>query len=722
MKKFKDENLIDILVNEGKIPDLIPEKYSNIKEKGQTEFLSDHLIQSENLSEDFLVNVIGDLFSMEIINIDQIDINIDAVHIVPEDICRDNALFPFDMDERTIFIAVSNPLNLNAENEISFISGRLVYSFVAKKSNINRKIVEFYNSQKFKAFSADLDEEQKKTEETSQISGGSDLSAENSPIVRLVNSIINDSIDKGASDIHFEPSEEKLQIRFRIDGILKKIMDVPKYAIQQVISRIKIMSGLNIAESRKPQDGQAKMNHRGFLLDLRVSILPTHFGEKAVIRILDSRKSNIPLSKLGFDGENLEKINSVLEMKQGIILVTGPTGSGKTTTLYAMLNHIKSSTTNITTVEDPIEYTIEGINQVQVNEKGGITFASALRSLLRQDPDVILVGEIRDKETAEISIQASLTGHLVMSTIHTNSAIETLTRLLDIGVDRFKVSTALSAVIGQRLVRRICPDCKTEREANELEKNLFPLFKKWNINPHFYHAPGCPNCDYTGYKGRAGLYEILIVNDETREMINEGANASDIEKQLHKSGYQNFTISALRLISEGKTDFAEVSRVITFSPIVPQLSTTIDKIEASSNGDVYVSNGSGSELPRKKILVVDDDPIMRKMTSSILKNRDTFELIEASGGKDAIEKVKSLQPDLMLLDIMMPEMDGYDVCRYIRSEMKNFVLPIIMLTALDDMEDLLKGFNLGADDYVSKPIDRDVLYARVDALLRRTKK
>jgi type IV pilus assembly protein PilB len=732
MNLFKDEWLVKPLIDAGILSaEALEELRLNLNESANV-YLYDKIISNSYLTEDQLCNILSQKYHIPVVNLESVKIDKKATEIIPEQTCRKHKIFPYSLDEDSITIAVFDPVNLDAENEISFLASRLVNPVLSSKSRIEEKISEFYNPESYiddlserLSDSADSIEVNIEEKQEAKIETGNTAA----PIVKLVNSILNDAIDKAASDIHIEPVEKKLLVRFRVDGILKKIMDIPKYAAPQLLARIKVISKLDVAETRKPQDGQAKVKRSGTVVDLRVSILPTSYGEKAVIRILDSNRSNIPFEDLGIIGDNLVKLDQVLRLKQGIILATGPTGSGKTTTLYAALNKIKSSKTNILTVEDPIEYTIEGINQVQVNEKAGITFATALRSFLRQDPDVILVGEIRDLETAEISIQAALTGHLVLSTVHTNNAIETITRLTDIGVDRYKVSSAISAIIAQRLVRRICPNCRQETDATISEKAIIPMIEQMGIPVKFYKGSGCPTCEFSGYKGRVGIYEILIIDSEIREMIDHGSSLNEIVNVAKKSGFKTFTQEALSRITSGDTDFAEISRVITLTPD----SISVDKrtteytnhksqVEQEGHriiGDEILSPQPFTEHEKAKILVVEDDKIMRRLITTLLNKEEIYKVVEAINGQQALEMIAQDIPELILLDIMMPLMDGYEVCKRLRGDQKYAKIPIIMLSSLDDKEDLVKGFNLGVDDYISKPVDRQILMARINALLRR---
>ena len=732
MTAFKDEWLAKVLIknniaNEATINEL---RRANVD--GMKEYLSEKIVGQGIVEQAELGKLLENTFSIPYINLEEVSIDKKAVEVIPEEICKKYLIFPYKLETDFITIAVFDPLNLEAEKDVSYMSAKMVQTTIASKSQIIEKIGEYYNPDRYIDNLADkmsdskdgttTEADEEAARSTQEIEGNKS----DAPIVRLVNSILNDAIDNEASDIHIEPTEKKVIVRCRIDGILKKIMDVPKYAAPPLLSRIKIISNLDIAETRKPQDGKAKVKKGSVAIDLRVSILPTTFGEKAVIRILDNRKANVPFEKLGIKGENLEKLTEVLGLKQGIILATGPTGSGKTTTLYSALSKIKSVTTNILTVEDPIEYMMEGINQVQVNEKAGVSFASALRSFLRQDPDVILVGEIRDYETAEISIQASLTGHLVLSTLHTNSAVETITRLIDIGIDKYKVGSALSAIIAQRLVRKLCPQCREEKEPDVIEKKLDSLFTKYKIEQKFYKSKGCQNCDFTGYKGRLGLYEILILDKIVKEKIMLGATTTEIEAEAIRQGFKPFSHTALEFISNGLTDYIEISRVISLS----------DKHEVSIEANIsQPDNLSKEEIvelfpktqqpvkvktnKKNKILVVEDDTIMRKLITRILENEGRYEINEAINGKVALTMLETDKPDLMLLDLMMPVMDGFEVLKNIRENQNLQNVPVIVLTALDDTVSHLKSLEHGGDDFITKPFDNKILLAHVEAMFRR---
>ncbi len=379
---------------------------------------------------------------------------------------------------------------------------------------------------------------------------------DDAPVIRLINAMLAEAIKKEASDIHIEPFENRLQIRFRIDGVMQTILEPPRKVAALIISRVKVMANLDIAEKRVPQDGRISLRLAGHPVDVRVSTLPSGHGERIVLRLLDKQAGRLELDKLGMSSENHQLVNDLIKIPHGIILVTGPTGSGKTTSLYAILTQLNDASRTILTVEDPIEYYLDGIGQTQVNNKTDMSFAKGLRAILRQDPDVVMVGEIRDIETAVIAVQASLTGHLVLSTLHTNSAIGAITRLRDMGVEPFLLSSSLAGVIAQRLVRKLCPDCKTEHNPTPTEQKLLGIEKPQII----YHSNGCKKCNFTGYLGRMGVYEVIRIDEKMKQMIHDERAERDIENQARKH-YKSLRQDGMRLVLEGKTTLEEVLRV-----------------------------------------------------------------------------------------------------------------------------------------------------------------
>lgn len=736
--RFEDEwlakALLDYQIVDEQYLDELRARYADY------DYFLDVLLETKQLTREDIATFVENVLQIPFVNLDDVEINQQAVEMVPENICQQYQVFPFNLREDHIAVAFANPFNLEAEKEIAYTTGKFVKTFFAFKDQVKQKVEEYYSPDKF----IDNLVDRANIEKAVQIAGESGKE-NNSPVVKLVSLIIGEAIDKDASDIHIEPKEKVVVVRYRIDGILRNILEVPKSVQASLVSRIKIISNLNIAETRKPQDGKAKVIHDGVSIDLRISVLPTNYGEKVVIRILDNRKAKVSFQELGIQGRNLELLEKCFSKTQGMILVTGPTGSGKTTTLYAALNRIRNTANNILTIEDPIEYNIEGINQVQVNEKAGITFASALRSFLRQDPDVILVGEIRDQETAEIAIQAALTGHLVLSTLHTNDSLGAITRLVDMGIDVYKIASSLEAVIAQRLVRRLCKHCKVEKEPDEVERKLIPFIKRMGMEPRFYKADGCQQCGFTGYKGRIGVYEILLLDEELKDLIGSGAALSQIRKVARKKGFQNLYEDALRHIAQGETDYKEVLRVINpgsmeesprseagseatpgkelqkKAPAMEKEADGLKKI-VQPNGGNGVEEEAYQEDGPPKILLAEDSSGMRKMMKILIQKKTDWQVLEADDGVKALEVVNREHPDLIVLDIMMPNMDGYEFLKHLRADLSTASIPVLVLTALNGPDNEVKSLDLGADDYLSKPYNPNVLLARIKRLLYRSRR
>ena len=506
-----------------------------------------------------------------------------AIELIQEKVARKHLIIPVAIDHRDLHIAMADPLSFEAFEDVRFASGYTIKPFIAPRSDILWAIDQHYHlGSSLSTIVQDIvDERQVEVVHESQDMEGRDLDdlrkkSEAAPVIRMVNLIVAEAVDQGASDIHVEPTKTALQIRHRVDGLLRKTMDLPKWVQGAVVSRIKIMARMDIAEKRLPQDGRIGVRVGGRSLDLRVSTVPANYGEKVVIRILDSANANIPLESIGFSPGELAKMEEIISRPQGIVLITGPTGSGKTTTLYGILNRIKSVEDNITTIEDPIEYELGGINQVAVQEKIGLSFAVMLRSMLRQDPDIIMVGEMRDLETTTIAVQAALTGHLVLSTIHTNSSVATITRLRDLGVPSYLIASTISGIVAQRLVRKICPKCRVKTDPTE--RDILRLGISANVP--VYRGAGCPECGGTGYKGRTGIYEILTFTQPIRDLIANNATENEIRQAAISRGMVTLGRSALEKVTSGITTTDEVYRVVEtdadFASACPQCATPME--------------------------------------------------------------------------------------------------------------------------------------------------
>ncbi len=525
--------------------------------------LGDALVQLKFLrSEDILKALSIQLgFPYEsVINIE--NISNDLIAPLPINYAKRNELLPLRKEGDAVVVAIADPTNFAALDDLRLLYNSRVKPVIAGAYDIVNAVNAVYNrsSDKGDAAMEELDEMAEIEQDFDEPVDLLDADDE-APIIRLVNSLLFRAVKQKASDIHVEPFEKEVVVRFRIDGVLYDIMNPPKRAQNSIISRIKIMAGLNIAEKRLPQDGRIRIKIAGRDIDIRVSTVPTAFGESIVMRLLDKGSVKLELEGLGLGGEILKGMRHLTNQNHGIVLVTGPTGSGKTTTLYAALAELNSAELKILTVEDPIEYQLKGVNQVQVNPKIDLTFASTLRAFLRQDPDVILVGEIRDKETAEIAIQASLTGHLVFSTLHTNDAVATMTRLVDMGVEPFLVSSSVLGILAQRLLRTVCHDCAKKYQATEEELVRIGLTMEELKGRPLYRPVGCPNCLETGYAGRTGIHELLIMTDELRNALMQGTDAASLKRLAMEQGMQTLRQNAASKVLQGITTVEEVLRV-----------------------------------------------------------------------------------------------------------------------------------------------------------------
>jgi type IV pilus assembly protein PilB len=556
------QRLGDILINNGYIT-------SNQLEEGLAEHrrtkrpLGEIFVKKGYLSESILIEVLEFQLGIPHVILAKRRIDPEVLRLVPEQVARKYHVFPVEKQGNHLALGMLDPTNVAVFDELRLTLKMDIIPFIVIEDDLNRAINQYYGvnssfQEVFKDLDIEIDEQTEPETDTSQ-------AVDDAPIVRLVNLIITQAVKEHASDIHLEPTDGDLSIRYRVDGKLKQFMTSPKNTQATIISRIKIISGMNIAEKRIPQDGRIQMKVENSPIDIRVSSIPTIFGEKVVMRLLFKNNILARLESLGFLPDSLEKFRAIYKQPYGIILVTGPTGSGKSTTLSSVLNELNSREDNIMTVEDPVEYQIPGVNQVQVNTKAGLTFASALRSFLRQDPDIIMVGEIRDQETAQIAIQAALTGHLVLSTLHTNDAPSTITRLIDMGVEPFLVASTLIGVLAQRLVRGICPGCKTQYTLEPsdvhfqiVKDNLPDLAPDKMI---FYKGAGCRQCNNTGYARRLAIHEILLLNQEVRSIISRSASFGELREAGLRAGMRTLLQDGLIKATEGRTTIEEVVKV-----------------------------------------------------------------------------------------------------------------------------------------------------------------
>jgi type IV pilus assembly protein PilB len=525
------------------------------------------------ITDDDITGVLSRQYGVPSINLKFYEIDPVVIKLIPQDTALRYQVIPLSRVGSVLTIAMTDPTNVFAMDDIKFMTGFNVEPVVASESAIGEAISRFYggsetNHEELSKMMKDLVEDDQElelaAEETELDTATLEKAAEEAPIIKLVNLILTDSVKRGASDIHLEPYETEMRVRFRIDGVLQTVMSPPLRLKDAITSRLKIMAKLDIAEKRLPQDGRIMIKYRADgkkkELDFRVSTVPTLYGEKIVLRLLDKENLRLDMTKLGFESESLAKFERNILKPYGMVLVTGPTGSGKTNTLYSSVATLNKVDTNIMTAEDPVEFQLGGINQVQMKEQIGLNFAAALRAFLRQDPNIILVGEIRDFETAEIAVKAALTGHLVLSTLHTNDAPSTISRLMNMGIEPFLVATSVNLICAQRLVRRICSNCKEELEVPEqalIDAGYSPEeVKKTKI----YHGRGCSICNKGGYKGRTGLYEVMEINDELRELILVGASALELKKKAIEQGMITLRRSGLIKVALGQTTMEEVLR------------------------------------------------------------------------------------------------------------------------------------------------------------------
>jgi type IV pilus assembly protein PilB len=692
----------------------------------------------------------------------------DAVALVPEKLARRHNCVPISVDENRLVVAFLDPADVAAIRDVEFAASRTVRAVVSSPEEIADALEQAYApAERLNDLIASVPEPEFIIEGQAAELGGETHVVDEAPIVRLCRNVLFEAIARKASDVHIEPALHDLNIRLRIDGVLRDHLRVPKWLHAGLVSRFKIIGGLDIAEKRLPQDGRFDVRAGERRYDIRLSTLPTHFGEKVVLRVLGASGLG-QVAHLGLTDDQRTALERALSQPQGTIVVTGPTGAGKTTTLYALLAARLSTGLNLVTVEDPIEQRLEGVNQVQVNTKAGLSFAATLRAILRQDPDVILVGEIRDKDTAEVAFQAAITGHLVMTTLHTTGTVQTITRLRDMGLDAFLIGSSLSLIIAQRLARRLCVACRQPILAS---RDVAERLGVRSGSVTIYRAAGCGACDGTGYLGRVSVYEVLPVGVGLREKIQAGASDAELRRAGVAAGTQWLWDNAARKVLDGVTSYEEVTRVVQMdesqqaacpgcrASIDPDFSTcpyclrslkqtcatcgqdlradwlacpycraaasvqTAAPAAPAAPAAIAARPAAPGALPTRRIrvLVVDDDPELLLITADALKALP-FETVvsTAADGFGALEMIERDVPDVVVLDLSMPGIDGFEVCRRLRAGLRTAFVPVIMLTANASENARTTGFLVGTDDYVAKPYAVPELQARVTRLIRRT--
>ncbi|MDQ6994380.1 MAG: ATPase, T2SS/T4P/T4SS family [Mariprofundaceae bacterium] len=682
------------------------------------------LLEMNDVDDNALLSTLSKIYKTPYVDLRSIKVDDALLHMCSDKLCLDYEFVPLKQNETDVIIATANPLDINMLDALAFKLGKRIVTRFTRPDLIQTKIRELYqdSDSAFDAVVDDFEDDHALTQEMSVTQETSSLDelkrgAEDSPIIKLVNGVIIQAMKIGSSDIHVEPGEKQSIVRLRVDGRLRPMIRFPSKVHPLVTSRIKIMSKLDISNSRTPQDGRARVKLWGKSYDMRISTLPALHGEKVVIRILDKGGLALSLDVLCFEETAYKHIRECISQPTGAVLVTGPTGSGKTTTLYSFLHHIKNEEMNLITIEDPVEFQIDGINQVLVNPKAGMTFATALRSILRQDPDVVMVGEIRDEETAEIALHAAQTGHLVLSTLHTNDAPSTITRLLDMGIEPSMLSSSLNLIVAQRLVRRLCPKCRKEIAPDSDLVGRLGIPK----GVVFYDKVGCKHCMNIGYKGRLGIHEVLYVNDRMRKLISRGASELDLMQAAREDNMLTLFEDGLSKALAGQTSMQEVIRASTV-PEGYKLSEHLNEDQQiMSFGELQrrqdkVHAQTTVAMEQKTILVVDDSSSVRNLVEFVL-DADGYKILQAEDGQQAWDMLQRIKPNLVLTDYEMPNMTGLELLRRMREQERFNDVPIIMLTARKNEDDEVKGFTAGADDYIGKPVEPLKLQARVKKTL-----
>ncbi len=651
-----------------------------------------------------------------------------ATKLVPGNLAQKYDVFPLRADYRQLVVATSDPADLEVEQALGFASGRQPIMEVAPPARVRDAIDAAYAPDKVvESLLSHVDTEVEGAVRVVEEIGPEAVTpekADGAPVIKLTNLILRDAIGQKASDIHIQPGRGGGVVRFRVDGVLRTYMRMPMPALARVVSRIKVLGNMDIADRLRPQDGRARVRIGDRNYDLRISTIPTRTVEKAVIRVLDTEGVG-GLDEVGLPPRELSTFRRLLTNRDGIVVVTGPTGSGKTTTMYGALRDLSTEDVNIMTVEDPVEYELPGLTQMQVENKQGVTFASALRAILRQDPDIIFVGEIRDQETAEVAVQASLTGHLVLATLHTNDALGAIRRLTDLGLDAASIVDTLRGAIAQRLARRVCPECSAPVEG-ALTDEEERLAEPFGVRP-VVRAVGCDRCGRTGYRGRIPVIEVFTMTPAVEDLVLRGPTSLELADAARAGGMRTLREAGAELVRNGDTTLEEIERVLgdvgedepstQAEPPVRRASraTRASLLRASRT----VVPPSSVEASGFRVALVDDDGAYRTIARALLE-KEGYCVTEATGGNEALELVRGEEDyDLMILDLTMPDMDGRDVLARIRAAPATAALPVIVMTATADVQTEIQLMEEGADDYIRKPIDPASFVVRVKATLRR---
>jgi len=710
------------------------------------------LLEHGVLTEAQLVEAVAEESRMEPVPTADVRPSPDVQRMIPAEIAQRHGILPLRLDpDGSLVVVTADPFQIDVIDELCARVGRRIRVLLAAPSAVRAGLRDARLGEEtfdeilrhapvgptsIEVGAAAAPEE---LEDDPAASLGVDVESAESPVVRFVNLMLADGIRQGASDIHVEPERDRVRLRFRIDGDLSEVRTLPSAVRSALVSRIKIVSGMDIMEHRRPQDGRATVRIDARTYDLRVSTLPSFFGEKVVIRILDAQAPTFSLDATGIAAPDLRRWRELIRRPNGMLLMTGPTGSGKTSTLYASLLELRDPKTNIVAIEDPVEFQFPGIVHVPIRAGIGLTFPSVLRTVLRQDPDIVLVGEIRDRETAEVALQGAMTGHLMLSTVHTNDAIGAVARLANLGVERDTLASSLIAIMAQRLVRTVCSECaRPHRWPDDVLTQL-------GATPAELEAAqgrlgtGCARCRGTGFRGRAAIVELVAVTDALRELIATGAPEAALRAQAARDGAVDLSAAGLAAVLAGVTVPQEVLLVAgprdrgvarALAPPTAPVAPDVAAVAAATRPCVACSKplaptwracphcgGAVAATARPTTAIVcDDDPLQRKVICAILRSRFD-QVLEARDGRAAIDAIARERPDLLVIDHSMPELSGVDVIHRLRAQIDTATLPIVMLTAESGEELERTALDAGADDYLTKPVSRDLLIAHVNALL-----
>ncbi|MGE0445795.1 MAG: ATPase, T2SS/T4P/T4SS family [Vicinamibacterales bacterium] len=666
--------------------------------------LADALIELGFATEEAVYAALAEATGMELVDLTTIVPSSLALRLVPERVARKHRALPLTEDNRVLTYAISRPYQDEAERDLAFASGRRPRAVLARPSDLLAAIDRHYES----FGDLELLLAKVRSEARIEVEDRHDGTPQ-SPVIDLCNHVVARAVEGGASDIHIEPGKSGMVVRFRLGGILGTVMTIPAEASAAVRNRFKVMGQVDISVKARPQDGAFRLKINERAIDIRLSTLPTINGEKIVLRVIDSRNEPKGIEALGYDAPSTEALRQALDRPDGLVLVTGPTGSGKSTTLYSGLHHLRNGRTNIVSVEDPVERVVEGVNQIPVNAKGGNGFAAILRSVLRQDPNVIMVGEIRDAEVAQIVGQAAYTGHLVLTSLHTTDAISAITRLLNLGLEPFKVAESLTAIVAQRLVRRLCPACRKRNDPGEaLAQGRSAGIRTVPMTT----GAGCERCRFTGYIDRLPVMEVLVPDDHLRTAIARGATGPELRTMLHAAGFRSMRDYGLELVTQGITSLEEINRVLAADHQAPQAATAA---AAPARPEPASEPAARSN---RRVLVVDDDRVTRMLVRLLLE-KEGYEVVEGENGTQAIELAMREKPNLLVIDLLMPQMDGYEAIAHIRRQPLLATLPVMVLTSEAGTAVEQRVLELGADDYLAKPFEPALLIARIRASFRR---